>query len=180
MSSIILIIVAVIALVPLAWAILFVIGRNKWSAGYYEAMIVIAIYGVVIAVAIPAYQDYGRRSAVAEGIALAHAARDAVARTFAAKGPADMSRSGYLGWAPPAATEDVRSVSVGKNGWISILYTEKIGEDGKNVVQIVPVANGKALNLSDPANKGVKFEWECGGAAGRTTVPPQYRPPHCR
>jgi type II secretory pathway pseudopilin PulG len=149
-------------------------------AGRMELRIVVAVIGCAMAVAIPAWHDYRARTGVNEGIERARAAHDAVAKAFAANGPADMSLSGYLKWTPPATTEDVQSVSIGKNGWINIVYTEKIARSGENELQIVPVAKGKALDLSDPASKGAKFEWQCGGAAGRTTVPAKYLPKDCR
>ena len=149
-------------------------------AGRTEFMIGVAVVGICAAVAISAWQDYRGRSSVAEGLAFASIARVAVAKAFAAGGPADMSRPGHVKWTPPAATENIRSVTIGKNGWINILYTDKIGGEGQRQLQIVPVAGGKALDLSDSASKGAKFEWECGGPAGKATVPVKYRPEKCR
>ncbi|XVJ71546.1 MAG: prepilin-type N-terminal cleavage/methylation domain-containing protein [Rhizobacter sp.] len=51
-----------------------------------ELMIVVAIIGILAAVALPAYQDYTIRSRVTEGLTLAAAAKTAVAETFAARG----------------------------------------------------------------------------------------------
>ncbi|MES2890098.1 MAG: pilin [Pseudomonadota bacterium] len=51
-----------------------------------ELMIVVAIIGILAAVALPAYQDYTIRSRVVEGLSLASAAKTAVSDTFAARG----------------------------------------------------------------------------------------------
>ena len=51
-----------------------------------ELMIVVAIIGILAAVALPAYQDYTVRTRVSEGLVLAGAAKLAVSETFAANG----------------------------------------------------------------------------------------------
>ena len=51
-----------------------------------ELMIVVAIIGILAAIALPAYQDYTIRSKVTEGLSLAAAAKLAVAETYASNG----------------------------------------------------------------------------------------------
>src|SRR4026209_2701492 len=66
-----------------------------------ELMIVVAIIGILAAIALPAYQDYTIRTKVSDGLSLAAAAKLAVAETYAATGslPADNQAAGL-----PAAT----------------------------------------------------------------------------
>ena len=71
---------------------------KKVQSGFtlIELMIVVAIIGILAAIALPAYQDYTKRSHVSEGMALAAAAKVAVTEYYASEGslPADSSNAG--------------------------------------------------------------------------------------
>lgn len=87
-----------------------------------ELMIVLAIIGILVAVAVPALQSYLIRARVSEGVSLASAARTAVAEN-AMQGAKFAS-----GWQAPAATDNVSAVEISEqDGTITVKYTERAG-----------------------------------------------------
>ena len=130
-----------------------------------ELMIVIAILGILMAIAIPAYQDYAVRAKASEGINLAGATKLAVAETYSSAGffpPSNVSAG------VPTATsingKYVTSVGVTNRGVITITYSG--GE---------PKLNGDTLLLSATTATG-SVKWKC--KAG--TVETRYLPSECR
>jgi len=132
-----------------------------------ELMIVIAILGILMAIAIPAYQDYTVRAKVSEGMNVAGAAKLAVAETRQTAGswPVDNNSGDPNAGLPASASitgNNVASVAV-SNGQITITY------NNDNAI------NNATLILS-PTFAGGSIEWSCDGG----TVAAKYRPSNCR
>ena len=146
-----------------------------------ELMIVVAIIGILAAVALPAYQDYTVRAKVSEGMIAASALKVGVTDVFADNGIAGVTAySGVIGAAAEQAnlvTDIISAVAVdAQNGTISLTLggIPQLGA-GTNVIAYVPQINGAAIS---DANSTGSITWACDTAA--TTIIDKLLPANCR
>jgi type IV pilus assembly protein PilA len=145
-----------------------------------ELMIVVAIIGILAAIAIPAYQNYTIRAQVTEGLTLADGWKTAIAEYYANTGnwPSTSNLTGTCN-----SVGKYESSVLVTSGSIQIIYgnaaNSKLANSTNNTLYLIPYTN---------ANNDV--EWQCGTAAapsggtiggnnGTTTVMPQYLPVSC-
>ena len=112
----------------------------KQDAGFtlIEVMAVVAIIGILVAVAVPQYQDYIARSRMVEGMNLSSSAKLAVTEAFASRGtvPMDEATSGSFTFAP---ARSVKLIEVTPSGVIAIDYQISEAPEGKNTLHLVLV-----------------------------------------
>lgn len=152
-----------------------------------ELMIVVAIIGILAAVALPAYQDYTKRAKLSEVVLAASGCRTSITEVYQSNSAASLPAAGAWGCESSTATSKyVGSVATDAAGGVIVTVAAgSIGDttiDGKTV-SLVPVsAAGGAPDATNPL-----FKWVCGNPTAingvsttLTSVPAKFLPGSCR
>jgi len=147
-----------------------------------ELMIVVAIIGILAAVALPAYQDYTVRAKMSEILLAMSACRTSITEVYQTGGTPPLADN--WGCEGGIASKYVAGISTDTNGKVTATVTGISADVNGSVVTLTPLvtnATTLATTAGTPSNMGQGlFGWRCGSTTDGTNVSSKYLPGSCR
>lgn len=157
-----------------------------------ELMIVVAIIGILAAIALPAYQDYTVRTKVSEGLVLAGSAKVALAEAYQANDMAGITSIANEWNASPKSSKYVSNIAInGTTGVITITYGAPSQILNKTLLLTPFIVTAPGTYTALAPNLSGNMDWACTGvgittasnrgmAAVAGTVDARYSPTECK
>lgn len=146
-----------------------------------ELMIVVAIIGILAAVALPAYQDYTVRAKMSEVILAMSACRTTITEVYQTGGTPPLQNEwgcGEFGSIQPIVTKFVAKLETDPNGVITATIQGVSTAVDTKIVELTPLAaSGTAATTAKNMGAGL-WGWVCG--SGGTNLDKKYLPGSCR
>lgn len=152
--------------------------RSTQGFTLLELMVVVAIIGVLAAIALPAYQGYAARAKVSEVILAMNTCRNSITEIYQSSGTAP--GAGNWGCEVTGSSRYVASLATTADGKVTATIRNIAGElDGKQVT-LTPMSDSETPARTDTdLSKGL-WGWRCGALADGTDLDVKYLPGSCR
>jgi len=147
-----------------------------------ELMIVVAIIGILAAVALPAYQDYTIRAKMSEVILAMSACRTSITEVYQS-GPATAPGADNWGCEILTASQQTKyvlAVHTNANGGVLATVQGIATVVNNSVVTLIPLSNATTPSVMSPGASQTLYGWRCGATGDGTNVSPKYLPGSCR
>ena len=146
-----------------------------------ELMIVVAIIGILAAVALPAYQDYTVRAKISEVVLAASSCRTGITEVVQSATGTALPAAGAWGCETTKATKYVTSVATDAAGKVTVTASAAadLKDAASKVVTLVPLTAANTPLANGDVGKTV-WGWRCGNTTDGTTLPAKYLPGSCR
>jgi type IV pilus assembly protein PilA len=153
-----------------------------------ELMIVVAIIGILAAVALPAYQDYTKRAKMSEVVLAASACRTSITEVYQSGNVS--TPPGANGWGceagqgtsnPSVSSKYVQAVTTSQDGVVTVTaqgFNDTSIDTHKVTLAPLSAANTVATFTTNAGQ--ALFGWRCGSTSDGTDMPPKFLPGSCR
>jgi type IV pilus assembly protein PilA len=141
-----------------------------------ELMIVVAIIGILAAVALPAYQDYTKRAKMSEVILAASACRTTITELYQSGSQTSVTANNWGCESSTATSKYVASIKTDSVGVVTVT-SQSIGTGADGDVTLLPQNSAGGTMTYDGTSQTI-FKWVCGGTG--TTITAKFLPGSCR
>jgi type IV pilus assembly protein PilA len=145
-----------------------------------ELMIVVAIIGILAAVALPAYQDYTIRAKMSEIILAMSACRTSITEVYQSGSSAPGANNWGCEVSSGSGSKYVESIATDVNGKVTAKIQAISASVDNSLVTLMPMSGNNTTATYTTGNAQSLYGWRCGNTADGTNVPSKFLPGSCR
>jgi type IV pilus assembly protein PilA len=144
-----------------------------------ELMIVVAIIGILAAVALPAYQDYTIRAKMSEIILAMSACRTSITEVYQSGSSAPGANNWGCEVSSGTGSKYVKGITTTANGVVTATIQAISSSVDNSVVTLTPLGSANTPAVYGGTATSL-YGWRCGNTVDGTNVPSKFLPGSCR